>query len=475
MRIVTINRFKFELIICIFLFGFVKSNAQLQLIPEFNFNSPQLIYGSPNQDGAVYRFYNIAPGYDATVRILGRSSSAVVLDTIDLSPTSGYGMGYEKALQPRLGIPGTTPANASWWMKFQIDFLKAGKNKSANIAKFKATAIDVDGDSYSVAENVKAYRAISAAYASPSYLAQSALISVPCGQCGILGLPITCTNCGGSGYLTVGLAGICQICNGAGLIFSTCGHNYTGQDISVQGPVDNAPGIDTASIANMVTFTYVNTSTLIFQYGATSKQPSNGGGMRLNSIFLKAFSLTSSTPLPLEILSFNANSKENRVSLNWTIAKGLNFSMFNIERSIDGSHFNRVGSIESIGLATNFSYSENFNSINSTVFYYRLKILKTNGEALYSQIKKLELSNFQEITAFPNPCSNKLNIELPHIMRNQIIKIQLFTRSGIMVRSMEWVNSSGNAALELSSLLSGIYFLKISNQKESFQKAILKS
>ncbi len=475
MRIVNIKRFKSELILGIILFECVHSDAQLQLIPEFNFNSPQLVYGSSNQDGAIYRFYNIAPGYDATVRILGRSSSEVVLDTIDVSPTSGYGMGYEKALQPKLGIPGTTPANASWWMKFQINFLKAGRNKSANIAKFKATAIDVDGDSYSVAENVKAYQAISAAYASPSYLAQSPIISVPCGQCGRLGLPINCTNCGGSGYITVGQAGVCQICSGAGLVFSTCGHNYTGQDIAVQGPVDNAPGIDTASIANMVTFTYVNTSSLIFQYGATSKQPSNGGGMRLNSIFLKAFSLVGPTPLPLEILSFNANSKENKVSLNWTIANGLNYSGFNIERSIDGSHFDRVGAIETIGLTTNFSYSENFNAINSTIFYYRLKMLKATGEASYSQIKKVELLNFQQIRAFPNPCSDQLNIELPDNMRNQIIKLQLFTRSGIMVRSMELVNSSGNAALQLSSLLNGVYYLKISTQKECIQKAILKS
>src|SRR5438270_2686846 len=102
------NRCIKPLIACLFLMQSFCSNAQLQLIPEFNFSSPVLISGSPNKDGAVYRFYNIAPGYDATVKILGRSSSIVTLDTIDLSPTSSYGMGYEKALQPQLGINGTT-------------------------------------------------------------------------------------------------------------------------------------------------------------------------------------------------------------------------------------------------------------------------------------------------------------------------------------------------------------------------------
>ena len=79
------------------------SSAQLQLIPEFNFSKPVLISGSPNKDGALYRFYNIAPGYDATVKIIGRSSSAVVLDTIDLVPNSQLWNGImKKLLQPQL-------------------------------------------------------------------------------------------------------------------------------------------------------------------------------------------------------------------------------------------------------------------------------------------------------------------------------------------------------------------------------------
>src|SRR4051812_29520208 len=104
--------------------------GKAQTTTEFVFKNPTLVTGVADQDGAVYLFKNVAPGLDATVTIINRSSPAVILDTIDIAP--GGGMGYDKALQPQLGIHGTVPANSSWWMKFQVNFLQSGKNKAAS-------------------------------------------------------------------------------------------------------------------------------------------------------------------------------------------------------------------------------------------------------------------------------------------------------------------------------------------------------
>ena len=100
-------------------------------------------------------------------------------------------------------------------------------------------------------------------------------------------MSINCSDCNGTGTNATS-GNVCSTCKGAGLLFSACNHPYTGQDITVQGNITNAPGIDTVSTGNMVTFTYVNTTSFIFQYGVVSTASSNGGGMRLNSLFLKA-------------------------------------------------------------------------------------------------------------------------------------------------------------------------------------------
>src|SRR5947209_8930930 len=78
-------------------------------VSELVFQNPVLVSGTDGQDGAVYRFSNVATGIDATVTIAGRSSSAVILDNIDVTST-----GWNKAFQPQLGIPGNVPSYQSW-------------------------------------------------------------------------------------------------------------------------------------------------------------------------------------------------------------------------------------------------------------------------------------------------------------------------------------------------------------------------
>src|SRR5438128_99773 len=74
-----------------------------QTIPELIFKNPVLVSGSPNQDGAIYRFPNVTTGsnaMDAIVTVKGRSAADVILKSIDSS-----GVGWDKAFQPTLGIP----------------------------------------------------------------------------------------------------------------------------------------------------------------------------------------------------------------------------------------------------------------------------------------------------------------------------------------------------------------------------------
>src|SRR5512141_691470 len=76
-----------------------------QPIPELVFQNPTLISGTAGQDGAIYKFANVASGIDATIKIVGRSSNSVVLSTIDST-----GIGWSKAFQPVVGIKGSVSA-----------------------------------------------------------------------------------------------------------------------------------------------------------------------------------------------------------------------------------------------------------------------------------------------------------------------------------------------------------------------------
>ena len=452
-------------------------------IPEFVFTNAKLVSGSSNQDGAVYRFNNIAPGYDATVAILGRSATNVVLDTIDVSPTSGYGMGFDKALQPKLGISGIVPPNTSWWMKFKVSFFEAGSNDEANIAKFNATAIDVDGDGVSIAENLKMYSAISSSYSNPTYLVQPALIAVPCPIDRRVSLPMVCPNCGGLGYVINGggKQKLCRTCNGAGRVFTACQHPFTGEDMTTQGPTDNAPGIDTISTANMTTFTYVDVSSFTFEYGAKSGSTSSNAGVRLNSIWFKAFSL-SSPPLvlPVRLTNFSAVLDKKDVKLSWT-GMEENFSHYVVQRSTDGKNYSDIAIVFTNNSAaeSNYVYKDANVSSSTNALFYRLQMVDKEQEGgKFSDTRIVRLGKEAEalqITTYPNPAVDQVKITLPSTWQGKPVMLQLFTVNGTMIQSMQIGSASQTESMQLGQTSKGFYLVKAICGNQAAQQRIVKN
>src|SRR4051812_42729720 len=83
-----------------------------QTIPELVFKNPVLVKGNAGQNGAQYLFSNVATGVDAVLEIKGRSSNSVVISSVDSTS-----IGWDKALQPIVGIPTGVGPNQNWWAK----------------------------------------------------------------------------------------------------------------------------------------------------------------------------------------------------------------------------------------------------------------------------------------------------------------------------------------------------------------------
>ena len=145
------ERFLVRCLVLLFLFLYLSGlKLKAQSFPQLIFHNPALETGIAGQDGAKYRFPNVATGMDAVVEILGRSSSQVVLSNIDST-----GIGWDKAIQPIVGIPGIVPAYQNWWMEFRINFYKAGTTQTKKVNSFVATGLDIDGDGQSINEWVE--------------------------------------------------------------------------------------------------------------------------------------------------------------------------------------------------------------------------------------------------------------------------------------------------------------------------------
>ena len=423
--------FKKLILKCSFFLAVLVSTSSVfsQVIPELVFTSAVLESGTAGEDGAKYRFSNVATAIDAVVEIKGRSSASVILSSID---TSGAGLGYIKAFQPVLGIPGTAPANTTWSMDFRLTFYKAGTNTKVTISQFSVTGLDIDGDGSALSEWAQMNKIKSI---------DSALIN-----------SLTFTNMGTSGQ---------------------------GDDFKIEGIIANAPGIDTTATNVMATYKYINKDGFDFSIGAKTSVLTTTAGMRLNSLWFREFF---NPPLPVKLISFTATLNNNKTDLRWTTAAEMNASHFSIEKSFDGTNFSEAGIVFANGNTTNemhYSFTDNVNTDQASVIYYRLRSVDIDGKSEYSSTRMIRMNegsdNKISILTYPNPVTNELRITIPANWQNKKVSYELFNANGQATKKTQTTASSQTETMNVSNIASGFYIVRVTCDGQIAQQKIIKN
>lgn len=411
-----------------------------QIIPELIFKNPVLISGADGQDGARYKFADVATGIDAIVEVKGRSASDVVLGSIDSA-----GIGWDKAFQPYLGIP-NVGANREWWMEFKVEFVKAGTNNKKRVDKFFITGLDIDGDNGNLSEWAEMKK--------PTQLELSPLTSI-----------------------TTSLLGT---------IIDLLDLNNNGNDYRVNGPITNFNNIDTSATAVMATYMYEKKDKIEFKIGG--KTNANGGSpgnvaMRMNSFWFKQFNITPDPILlPVELTSFTAMLGDKKVDLKWTTASEKNVSHFSVEKSTDGANYTQAGIVFAYGnTSENVQYAFPDNNINTSkegVIYYRLRSVDIDGRSDLSIVRSIRIGKTNErainIVTYPNPATSELRITIPASWQNQKITYELFNKEAQVTAKKVVAAGSQTEAMNLSGIAPGFYIVKVTCNGEVGKQKIIK-
>lgn len=172
----------------------------------------------------------------------------------------------------------------------------------------------------------------------------------------------------------------------------------------------------------------------------------------------------SNTPLPIELLRFEAFVKSSGVLISWETASEINNNYFNVERSNDGYNFESIGNIPGAGTSTqHHSYSFPDADPGTGIFYYRLKQVDFDGGYSYSDIVAVKLnSSVNEISIYPNPASSLINFEFESA-NNSIVNFQIVNMIGKLLIEDSKVVSKGiiSSQMDIKNLPEGVYYLKI--------------
>lgn len=172
--------------------------------------------------------------------------------------------------------------------------------------------------------------------------------------------------------------------------------------------------------------------------------------------------LTNASPLALTWVSFDAGTSGSNVVLNWKTADEKNTARFDVERSVDGKTFEKIGSLKTIGSGNN-SYDFVDASAANGNNYYRLKQTDNDGTFQYSKVISVVVRKeaAAQVTIFPNPAKDVLNIK-----SNTPVSVAVYNLNGTLVAAQD---AATDAAVNISALQDGFYIYRVTNGNEVVQ------
>ena len=164
-------------------------------------------------------------------------------------------------------------------------------------------------------------------------------------------------------------------------------------------------------------------------------------------------------PLPIKLLSFTAQCREQDVLINWSTASEENNDYFTLLRSEDAEHFEEIAQISGAGNSNevlNYSFTD-WNAAGGN-FYYMLKQTDYNGESETfepifvncNQSKKVELKVLYD--------GEQAYAVLNNAQSGSLYYMMIIDYSGrVVVQQKQVVNTQNYYRIPSTQLASGIY------------------
>jgi Secretion system C-terminal sorting domain/Calx-beta domain len=171
---------------------------------------------------------------------------------------------------------------------------------------------------------------------------------------------------------------------------------------------------------------------------------------------------TSSTVLPVSLISFDAQTNSNNVQVKWKTDSEINHAFYEVLYSIDGRNFNTAGKVNPINGngEKNYSFTHVDAGRINTKLYYRLKMVSTDGEVTYSNtvLVRFGVNTLRITDVYPNPTTGVVQIAASGISGN-LIQVRITDVNGKQILAGR-INANGTSVLNISNQSNGIYILE---------------
>ncbi len=184
--------------------------------------------------------------------------------------------------------------------------------------------------------------------------------------------------------------------------------------------------------------------------------------------------------LPVEEYAyFTAVSNGCSSKLTWGTRGEEGVVQFDIERSTNGDHFEKVGEVAALnGEENNYTFEDWNLEPNQKQYYYRFKAIDTDNHFAYSIVRVVNNECNQDkflVNIYPNPAQETLNLVM-NTHQEMNIGVEIVSINGSIVVQDRFIISEGRTvkSFDISSLPNGMYFARILDRDSSTKHADLK-
>lgn len=419
-----------------------------------NFNNGQLFSGTALTAGAVYRYKNVGTfgGVQINATVTVNSLFQAVLDNIDDNASADPTVTVDLfAPRIRTDAASLTTTDRRGYVQFTINFyteaapnntgFHTGAGAAANNNADFAAAISLSNMNYIHYDN----DGNTAGTSGTAWFRETGTVlnNVP-------------------GSVSIVASGTTEL---KYYTYSDAGNNFSG----FAGSVCERSNVSKCTqVAEYYKFN-IPTNQITFRLGYDYQGAAGASGTTTARQFGTKFNcvnLPSQGSLPLTLLNFNVTHKNGDAELVWQTIDEERFSRFEVERSTDSRNFITITDVTAKG-GTNtatYNYMDDVKAINSSVVFYRLKMIDHDGSFRYSAIVNLKKGFAgSKLNISPNPANSSTTIRYK-TDRSGVADIIVADFSGKILLQRKVLLQAGENNISISEVVkftNGVYNIKL--------------
>lgn len=197
--------------------------------------------------------------------------------------------------------------------------------------------------------------------------------------------------------------------------------------------------------------------------GSSMRSRTYSGGLATTAIANQSYFTKSADmlhPLPINLVSFNAEAQQCDVVLRWTSGVEVNCISYLLQHSTNGNQFQTIGTTAAKGSNTAYIYVHKKASQGNN--FYRIKMIDVSNNNFESPTLNTRVDcntlATQNIRVFPNPSEGQINLEGLNTTRGNAT-IQVLNLQGLLIR--ETTTDEYKASINISDLPSAMYQIRV--------------